>query len=220
MSRFVFVLLIGVSTPAFAQQSILGVEGEGTQSQSVELLGGSVSVTVDSAGSLSLGRGEPDAAAGVGVSVNDLNIVSVGSPTGGGSTNSPQAPSAQPGGQVGGGVPEAVQGNGGNTTSVGTIQGKTVMGGANASQPSPTESGNGCATVHPQAGVLERALNRGGEIWLRSTSCTPEGTGAGDLIAAFPALTDAVLAQGLATEDAVAITISDEVVIIDFAQQR
>ena len=70
--------LLGLAAPVLAQDLNPAITGDGTQVQGVDLLDGAVSIEVQSSGSASLGRGEDHMEGDLGITVNDLNLGTVG----------------------------------------------------------------------------------------------------------------------------------------------
>lgn len=73
------LMLIGLSSPVLAQEVNPALEGEGNQTQRLDLVGGAVSIGIESSGSTSIGRGEDAIGGGLGVTVNELSIGTGGS---------------------------------------------------------------------------------------------------------------------------------------------
>ncbi|QQR40135.1 hypothetical protein [Devosia rhizoryzae] len=209
MYRVLPILLIGLASPLLAQEPGLGIVGEGTQTQSVELLKDSVSVSIESSGALSLGRGNDSVGGSLGVSVNDVTIVSIGR----------ESTSAAPG-SAGAGVTGAT----GVATANGTA-GAAPSTGASGQQVAVQGQGSGtgaagsltlaCSETEGGREKLIGALTSGQEVWMRPTTCTTPRDDIADLASQYPQLEQAVAGAGRSFEDVVAITISDDFVVLD-----
>lgn len=192
----VFVLL-GLSAPALAQQIDPAIAGEGSQSQGVELLDDSVSVTLDTAGSGSIGHGEPTFSGSAAVSVNDTTIIGIGP----GSEAQPASGSADP-----------IQPTASTSRAAAERSG---VGAASVSPPGAFDGqGGACVVALPKSSDIEAALTAGAEVILQPAACR---AGDGDIqhtIAASPLLLQLLSERNVPVEAVAAITISAEMIVL------
>lgn len=198
MLRVMPYLFLGFAAPALAQ----GIVGEGNQSQSIELLQSGVSVGIDSSGSLSLGRGEPSAGIGAGLSINDTSIIGVDT-----GDHRERGPVLSP--------DQGAANNGALVRSSGT-EGTSI---ANFVQ-APTGNAEECPTQNASVADLDRSLQPGQQIWLRPMDCSVTVDGTADLLASYPQFSRAVSDAGETLDNAIAITVSDDLVIIVIEPSR
>jgi hypothetical protein len=192
MLRAIPLMLIALAAPVVAQEPGLGVVGDGAQTQSVELLDGSVSVTLESSGSVSLGRGDPSVGAGLDLSVNDVTIVGVGG----------DRSRAGDGGDQPGGKGVVAAGPAGRANA--EVETAIVTDGASSAE---------CG-VRPSEPALAEALNSGREIWLRPSSCASADGALVELAALYAAIKHAFSIADRPLANLADITISDDFVIL------
>ncbi|KKB10042.1 hypothetical protein [Devosia chinhatensis] len=187
MFRFALVAaLTFASLPALAQ----GIEGAGTQTQSLDLLGGAVSVELQSGGDVSLGRGDDGGSAGASVSVNGIGI---GLGNSGGTSGSAQ--------------------------SVTSVQSREDRPAANETSRSgavlsPDETGaDGEACIAPSAWELGQALDYRLEVVVRASECQFEPAIIDELLSSQRILGEALSAANINSDAVQAITIGEKIVI-------
>ena len=198
MNRLTLCLLCaGLAAPALAQDLNPAIESSGSQTQSVELLGGSVSVSVESSGSLSINRGNDSLDGALGVSVNDAPIVGVSSPNNDATTPGAGAP-ASPGSATrpATSARPAVLPQG----SAMTVQAASEV---ECNAPSNTDG-------------LSQALAQDVPIMVRAVACATTANQFAQLISSYPTLDTALSGAGIASNRVVAITIANDAVIVDY----
>ncbi|SMQ72139.1 hypothetical protein SAMN06295905_2050 [Devosia lucknowensis] len=171
-------------------QGLPALEGQGSQTQTVELANDALSLSIDSGGSLSLGRGDDHVAVDLGVTLNDNPIQLGGRPD-----TPADAPSPT-------GTPEAA-------TAVKVAGPFASQGARSSSLP--------CTTVAEDA--LDRALAGGFSIVVQQAVCDPQQDQrhVWDESSPFRA---AISDAGIDFEDVVAITINDAAVIVGVSHRR
>lgn len=185
------ILLAGLAAPALAQSINPALEGDGSQTQTLDVLGGAVSVSVESEGALSLGRGDPEAEAAATLSVNDLSV-GIGNR---GAQNDDAAP-------AGGNAPGAPS----------VAEGQAVSG-------SGTDQAEACDFAMPDAAAIGEAIDAGMPVIIRHSDCAGSDPAIGRLIDNLPALAEVLDHAGTVPDRVVAITIADEGVIVYQAEQ-
>lgn len=216
MYRALPILLIALSTPLVAQEPGSGVVGEGSQTQSVELLQDSVSVTLESSGSLSLGRGDDGASGGASISVNDTTIVGVSN---GSREDGPSGSSAEQVGNAGGVNAGSVPA--GRVSSAGALAGQLgTSGGAGINIGEAASSAPTCVEADFGREQLIGTLSSGQEVWMRPTACTSTSADIAQLASDYPQLKQAVVNAGRRFEEVFGLRISDDFVIVDMLRTK
>ena len=169
-----------------------------------------MSVALDSAGSVSLGRGSDSASGSLGLSVNDVTIIGVGR-DGNGASSATESSSA----------PDRVAGQSAASGSLGALgSGGAGNGSADERANVTTLRSAECASSPGGQRQFIGALTSGQEIWMRAGNCAADNIETADLAAQYPQLEKAVSAAGQRFQDVVAITISNDFVIIDMSMHR
>lgn len=194
MNRAILVIILSSTAfPALAQ-GMPGLEGDGAQTQSVELAKGTVSVSVDSQGSLSLGRGEDALSGGLGITVNGDSVE-----LGRNSSYPGSAPSST-----------------GKAIADPTTETRAPRQSSGTSAPGSTTTTT-CASELPSAERLARALDGGLPVHIRQSTCAQGSQLVQSLLASQPDLIARIEHDNLSPERVVAITIDNAAVILDFS---
>ncbi|ODT69611.1 MAG: hypothetical protein ABS75_16145 [Pelagibacterium sp. SCN 63-23] len=185
------IVLAGLAAPVLAQSINPAIQGEGSQTQTLEVLGGAVSVSVESGGALSLGRGDPQAGASATLSVNDLSV----------------------------GVGNQNADAGGATAAGGTASGRNPAASppmAQAQDVDASLSMQNATCDFPSAGAaaISRAIDAGMPVIIRHSDCVANEAAMTPVIETLPGLAAALDDAGTAKNRVVAITIADDGVIV------
>ena len=189
---FCILLLAGFAAPSLAQSVNPAVEGDGAQTQTLEVFDGSVSVSVQSQGSLSLGRGDPDASAGATLSVNGISV-GIGKSDEDARSTTRERKDAIESGSV------------------------TAPNSASASAKGTREQ---CDYPMADAAAINEAIVAGVPVIIRFSDCAYPDPAIEGLFTAAPRLAAALAQAGLDENQVVSITIADEGVIIYRSVQR
>jgi len=185
------VLNCTASVPAFAQ-GLPALEGNGAQTQSVELANGAVSVSVESQGDLSLNRGEDTASGALGITVNGVSVELGGNSFAQGTTPSGRDNSAAP-------------------APVPATQGSPQSPQTRTARSEETAS---CHGDIPSADQLAAALAASLPVRLEEARCVQARPIVTSLLASQPALIAGIQQAGLPPAGVVAITIDNTAVIL------
>ncbi len=188
---FCVLLLAGLAAPSLAQSINPAVEGDGAQTQTLEVLDGSVSVSVQSQGSLSLGRGDPDASAGATLAVNGISV----------------------------GIGKSDENTSSTTRErEGAIESGSVTAPNSGSAAKGTREQ--CDYPMADAAAIDEAIVAGVPVIIRSSDCAYPDAAIERVFDATPRLAAALAQAGLGENQVVSITIADEGVIIYRSVQR
>jgi len=191
-----------LTMPAIAQ-GLPTIEGDGSQTQSVDIVQGAVSVTIQSSGSLSAGRDNNSAGGQLSLEINDV-AVGIGSGTGNASTNpdtnAPQtdrAKTTMSNRAIGdrGGKPDDVSG------TDDTLQGDSA-----------------CRMPLPSPGDLAVALRQAGELVVEKADCVHPVGEITRLIASSSAATSALASANVSSARIVSITIDQNAVTFGYLE--
>ena len=192
--------LMALATPALAQ-GLPALEGEGSQVQSVELLDGAVSVSVESSGSMSLGRGDDHIDGDLGITINDVTLGTGGTDDAGNPDNSSGARTATGDTVAASPVPSATA----PATSGQPVVGRTIA------------NSDVCVLGLVSAEELANAFDHAATLVWREATCGADGSGAAMLAASEPRLVNELARAGRTPDQVVAITLDDGSVIVDLA---
>lgn len=186
------LVVISTAAPAYSQ-GLPALEGEGTQTQSLELAKGAASINVESSGGLSLGRGADTLHGSLGVSINDVGI---GIGNGGESAQSPGTTT-------------------GAAAGVGPDPGQRTATGLAQDDNRATLAGAGCNGGAASLEDLRSALDREFPIFLRAVECPTAVPGTAQMLADQPDFSRKISQAGIAADAVVSITIHNGSVIVD-----
>lgn len=198
------LVLLSTGAIASAQGIAPAIESEGSQTQKVELVQGTVSVTVDSAGSVSAREGRLDAEGALGVDANGVSVRLGGDGTVGDAGAASPTVESDP--RTGVGASSAL------IHDIGPGIGDTPGSEAAAATPA-------CGVV-PTPAALAAALDAGLPAYLVEDACLENQPGASSLAGVEPRLISMLTEAGVAGDSVVSITIFVRGILIGLAPSR
>lgn len=189
------VMLAGL-TPSVLAQGLPSLEGNGSQTQSVEVGKGAISVTLESSGTIAAGGGSNSLDGAATLSVNDLSI--------GVGHAQDDHPTSEPG-AVGASHAHQVRASADPSTGTSAPENETK-----------TSSGAVCPLPLPSREALAAAIDQGYRLVRVAAPCPGSPDDLDALLAVSPAIVAALEAAGARRTGLVSITINNGVVTLGY----
>lgn len=192
-------LFLLIALPATGQ-GLPALDGQGSQTQSIELAKDAVTITLESSGALSAGKGGVEGDGAARLTVNDLSVGVGGAQTGGAAAGGAHSP--------GGAVAEDA-----GSAATAAVQVQPATPAVDAIATGGVGQNAVCEGTVPTATRLADAL-RHSQVMLKRGECLPADGDVAAAVEAHVGLKSLLRRHGVAPNQVVAITIADEVVIV------